>query len=69
MAAAQYGRIIMTFHLTRRQMLASAAASGAAFSTGLYDVASAQSVKRIEQFAPELDKIIGTGESINQRAP
>jgi hypothetical protein len=36
-------------------MLASAAASGAAFSTGLYGVASAQGLKRIEQFAPELD--------------
>jgi sugar lactone lactonase YvrE len=68
MATAQHGRINMTFRLTRRHMLASAAAGGAAFSTGLYGVASAQSVKRIEQFAPELDKIIGTGESINQLA-
>jgi hypothetical protein len=50
----------MAFRLTRRHMLASAAASGAAFNTGLYGVASAQGVKRIEQFAPELDKIIGT---------
>ncbi len=58
----------MAFRLTRRHMLASAAASGAAFSTGLYGVASAQGVKRIEQFAPELDKIIGTEESINQLA-
>jgi hypothetical protein len=50
----------MTFRPTRRHMLASAAASGAAFSTGLYGVASAQDVKRIEQFAPEFDKIIGS---------
>jgi gluconolactonase len=58
----------MTFHLTRRHMLASAAASGAAFGTSLCDVTSAQSVKRIEQFEPELDKIIGTGEPISQLA-
>src|SRR5882672_69104 len=58
----------MTFRLTRRHMLASAAASGAAFGTSLCGVASAQSVKRIERFAPELDKIIGTDESINQLA-
>jgi gluconolactonase len=58
----------MAFRLTRRHMLASAAASGAAFSAGLYGVASAQGAKRIEQLAPELDKIIGTDESINQLA-
>jgi hypothetical protein len=58
----------MTFRLTRRQMLASAAAGGAAFSAGLCGAASAQNAKRIEQFAPELDKIIGTGEPINQLA-
>jgi sugar lactone lactonase YvrE len=57
----------MTFRLTRRHMLASAVGT-AAFSTGICGVASAQSVKRIEQFAPELDKIIGTNESINQLA-
>src|SRR5271169_1855844 len=67
MAAAQHGRIIMTFRLTRRQMLL-LAASGASLGTGLFGVASAQSGKRIEQFAPELDKIIGMGESINQLA-
>jgi len=49
-------------------MLASAAASGAAFGTSLCGVTSAQSVKRIEQFEPELDKIIGAGEPINQLA-
>jgi len=58
----------MTFGLTRRHMLASAAASGAAFGTSLCGVTSAQSVKRIEQFEPELDKIIGTGEPISQLA-
>src|ERR1700736_445518 len=58
----------MTFRLTRRHMLASAAASGAAFGTSLCGVTSAQSVKRIEQFEPELDKIIGTGEPISQLA-
>src|SRR5882757_8236512 len=58
----------MTFRLTRRHMLASAAAGGAAFGTSLCGVTSAQSVKRIEQFEPELDKIIGTGEPISQLA-
>ena len=58
----------MAFRLTRRHMLASAAASGAAFTARLCGVASAQGAKRIEQFAPELDKIIGTDESINQLA-
>ena len=55
----------MTFRLTRRHMLASAAASGATF-TSLCGIISAQSVKRIEQFEPELDKIIGAGEPIRQ---
>jgi hypothetical protein len=58
----------MTFRLTRRHMLASVAAGGAAFSARLCGVASAQGAKRIEQFAPELDKIIGTEQSINQLA-
>src|SRR5260221_2676862 len=56
----------MTFRLTRRHMLASAAASGAAFGTSFCGVTSAQSEKRIEQFEPELDKIIGTCEPISQ---
>jgi gluconolactonase len=68
MTAAQHGRIIMTFRITRRHVLASAAASGAAFGTGLNGVASAQNVKRIEQLAPELDMIVGIGEPINQLA-
>jgi gluconolactonase len=59
--------MIMAFRLTRRHMLASAAA-GAAFGTGFYGLALAQSTKRIEQFAPELDKIVGTAEPINQLA-
>src|SRR3981189_316072 len=67
MAATQHGRTFMTIHLTRRHMLVSAVAGGAAFSTGLYGT-SAQGAKRVEQFAPELDKIIGPGESINQLA-
>src|SRR5258707_11763232 len=58
----------MTFRLTRRHMLASAAASGRSLGTSLCGVTSAQSVKRIEQFEPELDKIIGTGEPISQLA-
>jgi gluconolactonase len=58
----------MTFRLTRRHILASAAAGGAVLTAGLHGVAYAQSEKRIEQFAPELDKIIGTGEPINQLA-
>jgi hypothetical protein len=58
----------MTFRLTRRHMLASMTVGGAAFTAGIHGVASAQSGKRIEQFAPELDKIIGTDESINQLA-
>jgi hypothetical protein len=40
----------MTFRLTRRHLLASAAASGAAFGAGLSGAASAQGAKRIEQF-------------------
>jgi gluconolactonase len=59
--------MIMAFRLTRRHMLASATA-GAAFGTGMYGLALAQSTKRIEQFAPELDKIIDTAEPINQLA-
>jgi hypothetical protein len=49
----------MTIRLTRRRMLASAA-GGAAFSTGLCGIAPAQNAKRIEQFAPELDRIVSS---------
>ena len=52
----------MTIGLTRGHLLASAAASGAAFGTSLCRVASAQSVKRIEKSEPELDRIVGAGE-------
>jgi hypothetical protein len=58
----------MTFQLTRRDLLASAAAGGAALSLAPSSVASAQGAKRIEQFAPELDVIISIGEPINQLA-
>jgi gluconolactonase len=58
----------VAFRLTRRHILTSAAAGGALFSAGLHGIAFAQSGKRIEQFAPELDKIVGTGEPINQLA-
>jgi gluconolactonase len=58
----------VTFRLTRRHMLASAAASSAVFGTGLCDITSAQSVKRIERLEPDLDKLIGTDEPINQLA-
>lgn len=58
----------MTFRLTRRHMLASATVGGAAFGAGFYGLAFAQNIKRIEQFAPELDKIVGTSEPINQLA-
>jgi hypothetical protein len=55
----------MAFRLPRRHMLASATA-GAAIGTGFYRLAAAQSTKRIEQFAPELDGIVDTAEPINQ---
>jgi gluconolactonase len=53
---------------TRRQLLASSAAGGAALSVGPCGLAFAQGAKRIEQFAPELDSIISVSESINQLA-
>jgi len=58
----------MTFRLTRRHLLASAAAGGAALSVDPSSIASAQGAQRIEQFAPELDGIISIGESINRLA-
>jgi gluconolactonase len=57
----------MTFGLTRRHMLASAAATGAAFG-GLGGTAFAQGAKRIERFEPELDQIVSTSEPILQLA-
>jgi gluconolactonase len=59
--------MIMAIHLTRRHMVA-AATVGAAFGTGFYGLALAQGTKRIEQFAPELDNIVGSTEPINQLA-
>jgi gluconolactonase len=58
----------MTSPLTRRQLLASSAAGGAALSVAPSGLAFAQGTKRIEQFAPELDSIITMSESINQLA-
>ena len=53
----------MTIRLTRRHLLASAAAGGAALSVDPSSIASAQGAQRIEQFAPELDGIISIGEA------
>jgi gluconolactonase len=60
----------MTYGITRRRVLAASAvaAGGAAIGSGLYGGASAQGAKRIEQLAPELDKIVATNEPINQLA-
>jgi hypothetical protein len=54
--------------LTRRQLIASSVAGGAAFSVAPCGLAFGQGAKRIEQFAPELDNIINIRESINQLA-
>jgi gluconolactonase len=54
--------------ISRRHMFAiSAAASGLAISGG-FGRASAQAATRIEQFAPELDKIIATSEPVRELA-
>jgi hypothetical protein len=54
--------------ISRRRMLAmSAAAAGLAIGDGVRG-ASAQAATRIEQFAPELDKIISTSEPIRELA-
>jgi len=54
--------------ISRRHMLAlSAAASGLAFDGGI-SRAVAQASTRIEQLAPELDKIIATSEPIKELA-
>ena len=52
----------MTIRLTRRHLLASAAAGGAALSVDPSSIAFAQGAQRIEQFAPELDGVISIGE-------
>jgi gluconolactonase len=53
--------------ISRRRMLAVSAASGVAVASGMGG-ASAQATKRIEQLAPELDKIIATSEPILELA-
>jgi gluconolactonase len=53
--------------ISRRRMLAMSAASGVAVASGIRG-ASAQAAKRIEQLAPELDKIISTSEPILELA-
>jgi gluconolactonase len=52
--------------ISRRHMLAISAAGGLALANGR--VARAQAAKRIDQFAPELDKVISTAESILELA-
>jgi gluconolactonase len=60
----------MAYVITRRRMLAvsAAAAGGAAIGGGIEGGAWAQSAKRIERLAPELDTIVGTNEPIMQLA-
>jgi gluconolactonase len=53
--------------ISRRRMLAVSAAGSIALASGMRD-AAAQSAKRIEQLAPELDKIISTSEPILELA-
>ena len=53
--------------VSRRDLLGMAGAGGLAIATGMRG-ASAQTAKRIEQFAPELDKIISTSEPVEQLA-
>jgi hypothetical protein len=53
----------MQYDISRRQMLELAAAGGLALAGGGPD-AQAQGAKRIDQNAPELDKIISTSEPI-----
>ena len=52
---------------SRRDLLGMAGAGGLAITAGLRG-AQAQAGKRIEQFAPELEKIISTSEPIEQLA-
>jgi gluconolactonase len=53
--------------ISRRRMLAMSAAGGAAVASGIGG-ARAQTGKRIEQLAPELDKIMSTSEPIMELA-
>jgi gluconolactonase len=52
--------------ISRRRMLAMSAAGGLAVSSSRF--AQAQAAKRIDQFAPELDKVISTSEPILELA-
>src|SRR5215813_1943841 len=58
--------------ISRREMLAMSAAAGSLATSGLamsgISTASAQTGKRIEQLAPELDKIISVNEPIKDLA-
>jgi gluconolactonase len=54
--------------MSRRDMLAMSAAAGSFAAVGGVHGASAQGAKRIDQFAPELDKIISTSEPIQELA-
>jgi hypothetical protein len=54
--------------VSRRQMLAMSAATGGVAVVSGFRGASAQVIKRIEQYAPELDSIISTSEPIQELA-
>jgi hypothetical protein len=54
--------------ISRRRMLAMSAAAGGVALGGDIARAVAQSEKRIEQLAPEVDKIIATNEPIKELA-
>jgi gluconolactonase len=54
--------------ISRRRILAMSAAAGSLVIGGGIRCASAQAATRIEQFAPELDKIISTSEPIRELA-
>jgi gluconolactonase len=53
--------------VSRRDLLGMAGAGGLALAAGMRG-ANAQAAKRIEQFAPELEKVISTSEPIEQLA-
>jgi gluconolactonase len=55
----------VAYVITRRHMLAVSAVAGSAAISG---IAHAQGVPRIEQLAPELDKIIDVSQPVNQLA-
>jgi gluconolactonase len=61
-----YGRTenMHTHNISRRRMLAMASAAGSLAITGCFPAAQAQGAKRIDQYAPELEKFISTSEPI-----